>query len=84
MASGDWLDWLEPSAEYHTNVDELIDAGEGKVVCLIRDRARRDDSDAEFQLSSGSIWEIRDGRIVRVEFFGTREDALAAAGLTSS
>jgi limonene-1,2-epoxide hydrolase len=75
-----WLDWLEPWATYHVSVDELIDAGD-RVVVLVRDRGRRDDMDAEVEISGGSVWEVRDGRIVRVEFCGNRDEALEAAGL---
>jgi ketosteroid isomerase-like protein len=73
-----WLDWLEPWAEYHVGVEELVDSGD-RVVALIRDRGRRADMDAEVELTAGSVWTIRDGRIIRVEFC-TREDALFAAG----
>ena len=75
-----WLDWLEPWAAYHVRVEEVIDAGE-RIVTLIRDRARRHDTEAEVELISGSVWEVRDGKIVRVEFCGSREEALEVAGL---
>jgi ketosteroid isomerase-like protein len=75
-----WLDWLEPWATYHVQVDELIDAGD-RVVALIRDRAQRPDVDAEVEISAGSVWTIRNGRVTKVEFC-TREDALKAAGLS--
>jgi SnoaL-like protein len=75
-----WLDWLEPWATYHVHVDEVIDAGD-RVVVLVRDRARRHDVDAEVELISGSVWEVRDARIVRVEFCGDRAEALETAGL---
>jgi hypothetical protein len=76
-----WLDWLRPYAAYYTQVDETIDLGE-RVVVLVRDRGRLHDTDSEVTLISGSVWEIRDGRIVRVEFCGSREEALEAAGLS--
>jgi hypothetical protein len=75
-----WLDWLEPWATYHVGVDEVVDAGD-RIVVLIRDRARRPDSKAEVELISGSVWEVRDGKVVRVAFCGSREEALEAAGL---
>jgi hypothetical protein len=75
-----WLDWLEPWATYYVRVDEMIDAGD-RVVALIRDRARRHDVDAEVEISAGSVWTIRNQRVVKVEF-RTREDALEAAGLS--
>ena len=76
-----WLDWLEPWATYHVRVDEVIDAGQ-RIMVLIRDRARRHDTEAEIELISGSVWEVRDGKIVRAEFCGSREEALEAAGLS--
>jgi ketosteroid isomerase-like protein len=76
-----WLDWLEPWATYHVHVDEVIDAGD-RIVVLIRDRARPHDAEAEVELISGSVWEVRDGKVVRVEFCGSREEALEAAGLS--
>jgi SnoaL-like domain len=75
-----WLDWLEPWTAYHVQVDDVIDAGD-RVVVLVRDRARRPDTEAEVELVSGSIWQVRDGRLVRAEFFGSRAEALEAAGL---
>jgi limonene-1,2-epoxide hydrolase len=75
-----WLDWLQPWATYHTEVDDLIDAGD-RVVVLVRDRARRRDMEAEVELMAGSVWHVRDGKIVRVEFCGNREQALEAAGV---
>jgi ketosteroid isomerase-like protein len=75
-----WLDWLEPWASYHTEVEEVRHA-DNRVVVLIRDRARRHGTQAEVELLAGSVWELRDGRIVRVEFFGDQGAALAAAGI---
>jgi ketosteroid isomerase-like protein len=75
-----WRDWLEPWAAYHVEVEELIDRGE-RIVVFGRDRARRHDSEREFDLVSGSIWEFREGRLVRAEFFRDRDEAMRAAGL---
>jgi ketosteroid isomerase-like protein len=75
-----WLDWLEPWTSYHTSADELIDAGDC-VVALARDHGSRGDTDAEVELISGSVWEVRDGKIVRVQFYGSRDEALEAVGL---
>jgi ketosteroid isomerase-like protein len=76
-----WLDWLEPWATYFTQAEELIDAGD-RVVVLVRDRGRRHDLNAEVELISGSVWEIREGKIVRVAFCGDRDEALAVAGVS--
>jgi ketosteroid isomerase-like protein len=78
-----WLDWLEPWASYYSSLEEAIDAGD-RVVIFVRDRARRNDIDAEVEISAGSVWDVRDGKVTRVELFGTRDEALAAAGLPTS
>ncbi len=75
-----WLDWLEPWASYHVRVEKLIDRGE-RVVALIRDVARRQDTDAEVEIKAGSIWTLQDRKVVRVEF-RPRDEALEAAGLS--
>jgi ketosteroid isomerase-like protein len=75
-----WIDWLQPWATYHVQVDEMIEAGDS-VVVLVRDRGRRHDMDAEVELISGSVWNFRDGKIARVEFYGNREELREATGL---
>ena len=76
-----WNDWLEPWATYHTHVEDMLEAGD-QVVVLVRDHARRNDTEAELELISGSLWTFRDGMVVRVEFFSNRSEALEAAGLS--
>ena len=75
-----WLDWLEPWASYHVQVDEMFDAGDS-VVVLVRDRARRHGMNVEVELISGSLWTFGDGKIVRVEFYANREDLREPVGL---
>jgi ketosteroid isomerase-like protein len=75
-----WIDWLEPWAAYHVEVERMIEVGDS-VVVLVRDRGRRHDTDAEVELISGSVWVFRGGRIVRVEFHANRRELQAATGL---
>jgi SnoaL-like domain len=75
-----WLDWLEPWASYHVQVDEMIEVGES-VVVLVRDRARRHGMEVEVELISGSLWTFANGKIVRVEFYANREELREAVGL---
>jgi len=64
-----------------TTCDELIDAGE-QVVSVSRYRARGRRSGVEIDgAPQFGVWDVRDRRIVRVVWFGGREDAYAAAGL---
>jgi len=75
-----WLDWLEPWASYHVQVDEMIDVHDS-VAVLVRDRARRHGMDVEVELISGSLWTFADGRIVRIQFFANRDELREAVGL---
>jgi hypothetical protein len=77
-----WLDWLEPWASYHVQVDEMFDVGDG-VVVLVRDRARRHGMDVEVELISGSLWTFGNGKIVRVQFYANREELREAVGFES-
>lgn len=76
-----WLDWLEPWASYHAGVEEVVDAGGGRVVVLTRDHARPKGASAEVDFLGAPIWTVRDGKIARIEFYFNRAEGLAAAGL---
>jgi ketosteroid isomerase-like protein len=77
-----WLDWLAPWASYRAEIEELIDLGD-RVVSVLCDYARREPDAPEVALKSAAVWTVRDGRIVRAEFYtGGRDEALKAAGLT--
>ncbi|MHB8233706.1 MAG: nuclear transport factor 2 family protein [Solirubrobacteraceae bacterium] len=74
------LDWLEPWDSYHAGVEEVIDAGQGQVLVLTRDRARPKGSEAEVSFLGASVWTVRDGKVARIEFYWDRAEGLAAAG----
>ena len=62
-------------------LEELIDAGD-HVVSVVNTRARGRTSGAEVQwtLNAGA-WTIREGKVVRVAWFRSVEEALEAVGL---
>ena len=79
-----WRTWAEawetPTFEY----EEFVDAGE-TVVSVLSQRVRGRASGIQQELKSyAQNWTIKDGKIIRVEFFPDREKALAAAGLRST
>ena len=76
-----WLDWLEPWESYEARVEDVIDAGEDRVVVLTRDHARPKGSDAETDFLGAPVWTVRDGKVARIEFYFDRAEGLAAAGL---
>jgi SnoaL-like domain len=76
-----WLDWLEPWATYHVQVEGVIEEGD-RVAVLIRDRGRHRGSDAEVELLAGSVWTVRAGKITRVELYASRRDLFEVSGFS--
>ena len=76
-----WLDWLEPWESYHAGVEDVIDAGTGRVVVLTRDHARPKGASTDVNFPGAPIWTVRDGKVARIEFYFSRAQGLAAAGL---
>ncbi len=67
--------------EIEDDCEELIDAGD-QVISVTTTRGRGRRSGIEIEGTNASIWTIRDGKIVRVAWFGRRDEALEAAGLS--
>jgi ketosteroid isomerase-like protein len=59
--------------------EQLIDAGDEHVVSVITTRGRGRVSGAPVELQHAGLWTIRDGKVVRVAWFGSRDEALEAA-----
>jgi ketosteroid isomerase-like protein len=74
-----WRETREAWVDYEDGYDELIEAGDD-VISVVTSRGRGRASGAEGAYSHYGVWTIRDGRVVRVAWFHTREEALAAAG----
>jgi uncharacterized protein len=65
---------------FHAEDLEIRDLGE-RVLTLGRVRGRGRASGVEVDAEFAQLWELKDGRIARMEAFFTHADALAAAGL---
>ena len=76
-----WLDWLEPWTAYHTHV-ECLEAVGDRVLVLVRDRARRAESDAEVEVPVAAVWTVRGGSVSQIDFYATREQAFEDIGRT--
>jgi ketosteroid isomerase-like protein len=76
---GNWLGAFEPG--YHFDIQETRDLGEVVFLyatCYGRGRT----SGAEVHSRSGFLFRLRGGKIVRVELYPSRAEALEAAGLS--
>ena len=70
-------EWATSFADYHCEVEDLIERGD-EVVAPIVLHGRIGDSAAELTLPLTQVFTIRDGVVVRVREYRTREEALAA------
>ncbi len=75
-------DWYDAFKNVETDVDELIDAGDQVIVVFTyRSRGRASGVEVAWKHMAG-LWTFRDGKVVRVAWLRTREEALEAAGLS--
>ncbi|MFN2617789.1 MAG: nuclear transport factor 2 family protein [Thermoleophilaceae bacterium] len=67
--------------KWEDNPDELIDAGE-HVVSVVTSRSRGRASGVDVESHHAAVWTVRQGKVIRVTWFPTREAALEAAGVS--
>jgi ketosteroid isomerase-like protein len=75
-------DWQDTFDEFKGEPVELIDAGEDRVIGVIRISGRARLSGVETDLTYAELWTFRDGKIARGRQYWTRDEALEAAGLS--
>jgi ketosteroid isomerase-like protein len=76
-----WLeDWSAAWEEWSLDPEEYIDAGE-RVIVVAKMHARGRGSGVEVDRQDALLYELRDGLIVRIDYFNNRSEALTAAGL---
>jgi ketosteroid isomerase-like protein len=77
-----WLrDWENAWGEFTVTAEELLDAGE-RVVLVLRMTATGRGSGATLERQDAMVWQLRDGKLVRLDYFNSKQQALEAVGLT--
>jgi ketosteroid isomerase-like protein len=75
------VDNLSDSFESWVHIPgEIIDAGD-KVLVITTFRARGRGSSVDLDKYEPHVWTLRDGKVVRFEWFNDRDEAERAAGL---
>jgi ketosteroid isomerase-like protein len=78
----DWTaDFSSAFESFALEPQEYIDGGDGKVVLVVRLSARGKASGVSVERLDGMVWTIRDGKTVRLDYYGSRAEALEAAGV---
>ena len=75
-----WADTVKPFESFRFEAEEFIEAGDQVIVPATAHARGRDG--IEVTARSATIYTIRDGAIVRMCMYQTRQDALEAAGLS--
>ena len=76
--------WTEDFEDWSMEHERLIEAPDNRVVALTLQRATGKVSGVPVELHFGQVFEIEDGRILRMRNFPDFVQALEAAGLPSS
>jgi uncharacterized protein len=66
-------------ADYRNLPEEIVEAAEDAIVVVVRSEARGRVSGAEVSGQVVHLWRLRDGKVVRLQVFDSREAALRAA-----
>jgi ketosteroid isomerase-like protein len=76
-----WIEnWAAVMSEFNIEAEEWIDAGE-RVVVFLRMRATGRGSGVTLDRQDAMVAEVRDRKIVRVDYYNSRREALRAVGL---
>ena len=73
--------WTEDFDDWSIQVERLIDAGDDRVVAVQHQRAIGKGSRVPVELHFAVVYELRDGRVVRLRNYLDPADALEAVGL---
>lgn len=74
-----WSEWLSVFASYRPRLDEVVDAGDGRVALFGRDAITTREG-IELSTPVGAVYELRDGLVARARFFPDEAAARAALG----
>jgi ketosteroid isomerase-like protein len=75
-------DWSDTFEDFKIEPVELIDAGEDKVIAVLRTSGQAKLSGVDTDLTYAVVYTIRDGKISRGREYWNRAEALDAAGLS--
>jgi ketosteroid isomerase-like protein len=76
-----WLeDWGAAWAAWSVEPEEFIDAADS-VVVFIRMKTQGRGSGIEIERRDAQVWRLRSGKVVRLDYFNDRDEALKAVGL---
>ena len=76
-----FAEWTDAYEEWTQEFESFMDAGDSQVLVTTVQRGRLRGSDSWVALRAAFVYTVRDGLLRRAEVYGSREEALEAAGL---
>jgi ketosteroid isomerase-like protein len=73
-----WESFSEPWDSLQWDPEEIVEIDDGRVLTVSAVRARGGESGAEVNAKGAAIWTVRNGEVVAVRLFQSREEALAS------
>src|SRR4051794_22410376 len=75
-------EWIASWEDYRTEVLEVIDGGEDKVVAVTLQTGTGRASGAPVEVANAVVNTMRNGKVIRIDLYPTRAAALKAVGLS--
>ena len=77
-----WAELLDAWEYFSPTMEEVIECGPDGLITLDVVRGKGKESGIDMEARGAMLWTLRQGKVVRVKMFQTREEALEAAGLS--
>jgi ketosteroid isomerase-like protein len=76
-----FLEWLGPWTSYYDEVQDIRATDDDRVIVLGRQHGHRLDTESEIVAETAAVYRLRSGKVVRLELYADRSEALEAVGL---
>ena len=74
-------EWTDPFESWQIEVETIRDAGDDRVVGVMRQRGRSKSTGLSVDMRYAQVWTISDGKLRRMEMYADTDEALKAVGL---
>jgi ketosteroid isomerase-like protein len=74
-------DWQEVWDDWEVETEQLLEAGDDKVVVILRQWGRSRATGATSEMHFAQVWTFKDGLQIRMQMYASPEEALDAVGI---
>jgi ketosteroid isomerase-like protein len=76
--------WRASWDDWKLELTEVIDSGGDDIVAVCRQEGRAKDGGVLVEMTFAMLWTVRDGKFARQRMYTTKEEALAALGVSEA